>query len=135
MSGERILVCDDDDDVRAVVCMSLEVVGEFSVVAVSKGEEALAAFVASPPDLVILDVMMPAMDGPTTLARLRELPGGASVPVVFLSAKSQRSELDNLRDLGVRAVLEKPFDPMTLPDRIRGVLAASSTSVPPHTSS
>ena len=127
MSDERILVCDDDDDVRAIVEMALAAVGGFSVTPSSSGHAALELFSLVKPDLVILDVMMPEMDGPTTLARLRALPGGDAVPVVFLSAKTQRSEVERLRAYSVLDVLEKPFDPMALPQLVRSLLDRAAT--------
>ena len=122
MAEERILVCDDDDDVRAVVALSLEAIGGFRVVPARSGAEALEKLVEAPPDLVVLDVVMPELDGPATLLRLRALPAGERVPVVFLSARSEPGEVSRLRRLGADEVLAKPFDPMTFPERIREVL-------------
>ncbi|HKE00401.1 MAG TPA: response regulator [Planctomycetota bacterium] len=126
MTEERILVCDDDDDVRAVLALSLEAVGGFRVVQARSGKEALALYPSSTPDLVVLDVMMPDLDGPSTLERLRRLPGGRRARVVFLSARSEPAEVARLQRLGVDDVLEKPFDPMTLPDRLRAILERRS---------
>jgi two-component system, OmpR family, response regulator len=122
VSQERILVCDDDDDVRAVVALSLEAVGGFQVEQARSGAEALELYARSRPVLVLLDVQMPQLDGPSTLARIRALPGGHEVPVVFLSATTRRAEVDRLRSLGVDDVLEKPFDPLALASRIRDIL-------------
>ncbi len=110
---EKILYVDDEEDIRSVVEMSLDL-GGYTVSVCASGVEALERIPALLPDLILLDVMMPGMDGPETLRRLRQLPEGAEVPVVFMTAKAQRGELDELRALGAADVLTKPFDPMTL---------------------
>ncbi len=114
----RILYAEDEDDIREVTQLALGAVGGHDVVACRSGAEALAAAANAPPDLVLLDVMMPDMDGPTTLLRLRELSALAGVPVVFITAKVQPHEIAQLRELGALDVIVKPFDPMTLADRL-----------------
>ncbi|NNE35049.1 MAG: response regulator, partial [Rhodothermales bacterium] len=89
------------------------------VVTVSSGSEAIERAAAESPDLILIDVMMPEMDGPATLARLREQEPTAETPVIFLTASS---EIDRFRDLGVAGVIAKPFDPLTLPDEVRKIL-------------
>jgi len=116
MSGalNRILMVEDDADIRTVAEMALTLVGAMTVRVCASGVEALEAIDAFAPQLVLLDVMMPEMDGPTVLARLRERPGSARIPVVFMTAKAQSDEIAHLRALGALGVVAKPFDPMTL---------------------
>jgi CheY-like chemotaxis protein len=114
MSTIRILHVDDEPDIREVVDMSLGLNPEFEVRACSSGEEALAAAVEWAPILILLDVMMPGMDGPTTLAQLRKNPETSGVPVVFMTARAQTREVEHFISLGAQGVISKPFDPMTL---------------------
>lgn len=118
----NILYVEDDLDIQAVAQIALEIVGGLSLKICSSGAEALAAiddgFV---PDLLLLDVMMPNMDGPTTLAGLRLLPATADTPVIFMTAKVQASELDFYVSLGAIGVIAKPFDPMALSDQVRAL--------------
>ena len=120
--NRRILVVDDDEAIRDVVRTGLEVVARWSVQVAGNGAEALTLCSADPPDVVLLDVMMPTMDGPTTFARLQDDPRTRSVPVIFLTAKVQPSERRHYEDLGVAGVLAKPFDPIALPGQISGLL-------------
>lgn len=115
----RILHIEDDPSVQEVVRVSLEDVGGFTVATRSSGRDGLAAAGTFLPQLVLLDVMMPEMDGPETLARLRALPGMKDVPVVFMTARAQHHEVAEYLALGAAAVITKPFDPMTLPERLR----------------
>jgi len=118
---KKILYVEDEQDIQTVARMALEMVGKFTVCACSSGEEAVAAAAGFAPDLILLDVMMPGMDGPTTLARLRQDASGAGVPAVFMTAKVQPHEIENLKALGAVEVIAKPFDPMTLSDTLRGI--------------
>jgi CheY-like chemotaxis protein len=118
----RILLVDDEPDIRTIGEMSLGEIGGFEVVTADSGAAAVAAASADPPDLVLLDVMMPELDGPATLRRLREDERLRGVPVVFLTAKTQKEEVERLVALGALGVLAKPFDPMTLPDELRALL-------------
>ena len=118
---QKILLVEDDPDIRTIAEMSLQAVGGFTVRACASGEEALAAVEAFAPDLVVLDVMMPGMDGPSVLAELKRRPPTAGVPVVFLTAKAQQDEIDRLKTLGARDVIAKPFDPMKLADQVRAI--------------
>jgi CheY-like chemotaxis protein len=120
---ERILLVEDDADIQSVALLALEVVGGFTVLACSSGREALAGAAPFAPDLILLDVMMPELDGPATLAGLRADPKTARVPVIFMTAKVQPHELARYRDLGALNVISKPFDPMTLSDSIREMWA------------
>jgi CheY-like chemotaxis protein len=111
---ERIMMVEDDPDIQTVARMSLEVVGGFTVEVYSGGEEALARVGEYAPDLILLDVMMPDMDGPTVLRHLRENPATAAIPVIFMTAKAQAHEVASYRGMGALGVISKPFDPMTL---------------------
>jgi CheY-like chemotaxis protein len=124
MSAGRILVVDDEDDIRRVATLSLERVGGWEVVPASSAAEAVAAAEGGGLDAVLLDVMMPDVDGPATLQRLRPILG-PGVPIVFLTAKVQPADVDRLRGLGAIGVLAKPFDPMRLPGELAEVLAGS----------
>ena len=116
---ERVLYVEDDPDIRAVAQIALEMVGGLNLRVCSSGTEALQAAESFRPDLLLLDVMMPGMDGPTTLARLRQLSQTASTPVIFMTAKVQASEVAYYRSLGALGVIAKPFDPMSLAAQVR----------------
>ncbi|MBT3352119.1 MAG: response regulator [Nitrospinaceae bacterium] len=124
MANEKILMIDDEDDIRTVAQMSLQTVGGFQVVLAANGEEGLEICKKEKPDLILLDVMMPGLDGPGTLKRLKENPESAHIPVVFLTAKAQQMELNELKTMGAAGVLTKPFDPMKLPDLLREYLTS-----------
>jgi CheY-like chemotaxis protein len=122
----RLLLVDDEDAIRAVARMSLERLGGWAVVPVVSGQAALEAAVDDGPfDAVLLDVMMPGLDGPATLQRLREGPLRAEVPVVFLTAKTGEAERARLCSLGAAGVIAKPFDPMSLPAELEQILDAA----------
>ncbi|RMH12212.1 MAG: response regulator [Gemmatimonadetes bacterium] len=123
---ERILYVEDEPDIRAVARLALETVGGFTILECASGEEALAGAEAFGPQLMLLDVMMPVMDGPTTLAALRERPSLVEVPAVFMTAKVQPNEVDRYRRLGAVGVIPKPFDPMRLADQIREIWAEAT---------
>lgn len=117
---QNILYVEDDADIQTVAQMALEIVGGLTLKTCSSGAEALAAAVSGfVPDLLLLDVMMPGMDGPTTLAGLRRIDQTATTPVIFMTAKVQGSEIDFYTSLGAIGVVAKPFDPMQLADQIR----------------
>jgi len=117
----KILHIEDESDIQQVARIALEDVGGFSVLVVSSGREGLAAARSAMPDLILLDVMMPGMDGPTTLKGLRECPQTASIPVIFMTAKAQRHEIDRYVALGALGVITKPFDPMTLAQEVHAL--------------
>lgn len=120
--SRRVLVVDDDDAIREVVQASLEMVAGWTVAAASSGAEALALATADPPDAIILDVMMPLMDGPTTFAELQADDRTRHVPVVLLTAKVQPAERRRWEGLGVAGVLAKPFDPFGLSVQVADIL-------------
>jgi CheY-like chemotaxis protein len=120
--SRRILVVDDDDDVRSLAALSLGKVGGHEVRTANSGEACLAELALWRPDVVVLDVMMPGMDGPTTLERIRDAPDTEDIPVVFLTASVVEPDLDRLRTAEVSGVLAKPFNPMELSAQLAAVL-------------
>jgi CheY-like chemotaxis protein len=110
----RVLLIDDEQDIREVAVLSLETVAGWTVFVAGSGEEGIAVAVAEQPDAILLDVMMPAMDGPTTFQRLRMNEATSAIPVIFLTAKVQPAEQRQFVELGVRGVIAKPFDPLRL---------------------
>ena len=120
----RILYVEDQPDIRLVAKMALEVVGGFTVVACASGQEALNCAPDAMADLLLLDVMMPGMDGPSTLQALRKLPATAQTPVIFMTAKVQAAEVALYKSMGALEVISKPFDPMKLSGQLRQVWAA-----------
>jgi len=121
----KVLIVDDEPDIRRIAKLGLSRVGGMEVVEAANGAEALVRAKEDKPDAVLLDVMMPGLDGPSTLARLREDPATAGIPVVFLTAKAIAAELERLKVLGAAGVLTKPFDPMTLARELRALLGIS----------
>lgn len=115
---KRILYVEDEPDIQAVARIALEAVGGFILKVCSSGEEALQAAIEFRPDLLLLDVMMPGMDGPTTLRELRKLPELADTPAVFMTAKVQPQEIEQFKACGAVEVIAKPFDPMALSAQI-----------------
>jgi two-component system, OmpR family, response regulator len=117
----RILFVEDDPDIRTVATMALEAVGGFSVLACDSGVQAVERAPTFDPDLVLLDVMMPGLDGPATLEALRRLPEIRETPVVFMTARVQTHEVARYREMGAADVIAKPFDPMALSDTVRSI--------------
>ena len=113
---------DDEDHIREIAATSLELVGGWTVVTASSGAEALVKAQSERPDAILLDVMMPEMDGPSVFKALRKGEATRSIPVVLLTAKVQAAERQRFTDLGVDGVLAKPFDPMTLHEEVAAVL-------------
>lgn len=122
MTSFRILHVDDENDIREVVALSLNLDPQFTTRSCASGEQAIVEAAAWSPDLILCDVVMPDMDGPATLARLRENPRTAKTPVVFMTACQQARELERLKSLGATGVIAKPFDPTTLAGDVRGHL-------------
>lgn len=119
----RILYVEDDADIQQIAVMVLETISGFTLEACSSGSEAVAKAVAFKPDLMLLDVMMPGMDGPETLRELRKFPELEQTPVVFMTAKVQPQEVQEYLAMGALAVIAKPFDPMTLAEELRAIWA------------
>jgi len=122
----HVLYVEDDPDILVVAQMALEVVGGLTLRSCSSGRAAVLAAIDYTPDLILLDVMMPDMDGPATLAALRKLPRTASTPVVFMTAKVQVAEVNHYRALGAVGVIAKPFDPMLLAQQVRTLWAQAA---------
>lgn len=118
---EKIMLVEDEEDIRAVAELALEAVGGFTLRACDSGANALDNLEAFQPQLILLDVMMPKMDGPSTLRAIREKPEFANIPAVFMTAKVQPEEVKGYLALGAVDVIPKPFDPMTLSDQIREI--------------
>jgi CheY-like chemotaxis protein len=125
MTDIRILLVDDEPDIREVVDVSLSLDREFKMRACASGADALVMAAEWSPSLILLDVMMPLMDGPATLANLRKNARTAPIPVVFLTARTQTAEIEHFISLGAQGVLSKPFNPMTLAALVRGYLPLS----------
>lgn len=118
----RILIIDDEVDIREVTSLALEIAAGWEVSTASSGVEGIERAIAERPDAVLLDVMMPEMDGPTTFRRMQHHPEIANIPVVLITAKVRGVDQRRFADLGVAAVLFKPFDPMTLSLRLSEAL-------------
>jgi CheY-like chemotaxis protein len=118
----KILIIDDEDDIRRIARLSLGRVGGMEVVEAGGGAEGVRKADAERPDAILLDVMMPGLDGPATLALLRAGETTAKIPVMFLTAKAMAAEVERLKALGALAVLTKPFDPMRLASEVRAAL-------------
>ncbi|THD75047.1 response regulator [Thalassobius vesicularis] len=116
---KRILHVDDDEDIRVIVKMALELIGQFEVAQFSSGPEALAGIGDFQPQMFLLDVMMPEMTGEETWHNLADMPGLAKVPAIFLTAKAEESFAQRLLSKGCLAVITKPFDPVDLCSRLQ----------------
>lgn len=117
----RILHVEDDPSIQAVAKVALEAVGGFRVLSCSCGQDALDQVQGFAPDFILLDVMMPGMDGPQTLTKIAQLVDIGRIPVVFMTAKVQPAEIEHYRSLGARDVIIKPFDPMQLAAQVRQI--------------
>jgi len=120
--SKRVLLVDDEDDIREVAGMSLETVAGWTVLNARSGREGLKVAAEQQPDAILLDVMMPDMDGPMTFQNLKSAPATAHIPVIFLTAKAQTREQRGFRELGAEGVISKPFDPLTLADQVAEIL-------------
>ncbi|MEG9433792.1 response regulator [Terriglobus sp. ADX1] len=118
----RILLIDDEDDIREVASLTLEATAGWEVIAANSGAAGIRVALAEKPEAILMDVMMPEMDGPTTFREMQKIPELANIPVILLTAKVQGVDQRRFSDLGVAAVLFKPFDPMTLAQQIADVL-------------
>jgi CheY-like chemotaxis protein len=129
MSSLRVLHVDDEPDIREVVEMSLGLDPEFAIRSCASGADAISASADWPPDLILLDVMMPVMDGPTTLKHLRQREQTSETPVVFMTARAQAREIEAFVSLGAVGVIPKPFDPMTLATSVRNFVRPSKAAL------
>ncbi len=125
MSGDmRILCIDDDADIRAIAAMALALDPGVAIRSAASGAEGLALLRdgAWTPDVVLLDVMMPDMDGPSVLAAIRALEGASDLPVIFMTARARKADIDAYTALGAAGVIIKPFDPLRLTDEVRALI-------------
>ena len=123
MSGtlKKILYIEDEADIQKIARLALETVGGFEVMICGSGAEALEKAPAFAPDIVLLDVMMPGMDGPDTLVEMMKIETLKDTPSIFLTAKALPAEVERYRDLGALGVIAKPFDPMALADKVKEI--------------
>ncbi|MFZ2997609.1 response regulator [Sphingobium sp.] len=122
MTRIDILYVDDDDDIRTIVELALGIDGDVRVRAMSTAQAALDLLTTWSPDVILLDVMMPGIDGPTMLAKVRERPQLARIPVIFMTAKGRESDVERYLTMGAIGVIRKPFDPLRLAGDIRNIL-------------
>ena len=120
----KILYVEDEPDIQAVASIALKDVGGLTLEICSSGKEALAKAADFKPELLLLDVMMPEMDGPSTLEALRKLPETSNTPAIFMTAKVQTHEVEHFKSIGAIDVVAKPFDPMTLAQTLRNIWQA-----------
>lgn len=118
---KRIAYVEDEQDIQTVAKLALEMVGGYEVEILSSGHEAMIRLPQLKPQLVLMDVMMPGMDGPSTLRAMRENPALVDLPVIFMTAKAQMMEVQELKALGALDVITKPFDPMDLANKVEAI--------------
>ena len=123
---KRILHIEDEADIAEIARITLEELGGYVVETCISGEEAIEKAAAIAPDLILLDAMMPGIDGPATLRELRKITQTAQTPVIFVTAKAQKQELETLMALGAIGVIPKPFDPMSLVNEIQHIWASAA---------
>ena len=121
---KRICYVEDDEDIQRIVRMSLERVGKMTVAVVSDPTQAIETIKEFRPDLVMLDWMMPVMDGPTLFRQMKLRPETSSLPVVFITARASAPDLEELKSLGAAGTISKPFSPKDLPDQLRAIWAS-----------
>lgn len=129
MSSKRILIIDDDADIREATQLCLEITGQWEVLKASSGSEGIAIAEAETPEAILLDIMMPVMDGLTILQKLQDNIRTQQIPVIILTAKAQSSEQRQFSQLNVLSVITKPYDPLTLSDQISAALTGSVTKI------
>jgi len=123
MPHRNLLVIDDEDDIREVASLSLQLTEEWTVMTANGGSAGIALAQSMRPDAILLDVMMPEVDGPSTLRDLQTQAITRGIPVIFLTAKVQAADREKFMQLGVRGIIAKPFDPLTLGQQIKDVLS------------
>ncbi|ACC83383.1 response regulator [Nostoc punctiforme] len=122
--NRKILIVDDEEDVRAIAKLGLEMAAGWNVLTASSGQEALKVAATHKPDVILLDMMMPDMDGRATLQQLKANPATKKIPVILLTAKLQQSDRESFTDMDVAAIFAKPFRPLKLAEQINEVLVA-----------
>ena len=125
MSTKRILIVDDEPDIREVVQVSLETVSGWQVITAESGDEGIARAKQEKPDAILLDAMMPNMDGPVTFQKLQADPSTKQIPVIMFTAKVQQTDRKRFAEMGVKEIITKPFDPMKLGSQIAAILGWS----------
>lgn len=125
MSPKKILVVDDESDIREVAQMSLEMVSGWQVLTAESGDDGIAKATQEKPDAILLDAMMPSMDGTATFQKLQSDPTTKQIPVIMFTAKVQAADRKRFSDLGVKDVIAKPFDPVKLGSQIAAILGWS----------
>jgi len=125
MTGLKLLYVEDEPDIRTITRLTLSNIGGHEVIEAASGPEALSLLRNQVPDMILLDVMMPVMNGPETFRRMREMPSVRNVPVVFMTAKVQTREIEEYMKMGAIGVIAKPFDPMTLCQEISNLWQAT----------
>ncbi|UOA33520.1 Phosphate regulon transcriptional regulatory protein PhoB [Sulfitobacter sp. DSM 110093] len=121
----KLLHVEDDADIREIALMALELSGDFDVVQCETGEVALKQVQSYTPDVILLDMMMPGMTGRQTLEKMREMDSLRDVPAIFMTARAQHNEIEELRDLGAADVISKPFDPIALADQVKAAMQSA----------
>jgi CheY-like chemotaxis protein len=121
----KVLIIDDEDDIRSVAALSLGILGGVDVVEAESGPDGINKAASEKPDVILLDYMMPEMDGVTTLAQLRGRSDTSGIPVIFLTARAMSSEVEKLKQMGAKGILTKPFDPTSLATQVKAILEAS----------
>ena len=123
MNIRKVLIVDDDEDVRTVTELAASRIGRWETVLAAGGREGVEKARRDRPDVILLDVMMPDVDGPATLALLREDPSTADIPVIFLTARTQQGEVEGYKALGACGVILKPFEVANFADQVRQIVA------------
>ncbi|MGJ3253408.1 MAG: response regulator [Elainellaceae cyanobacterium] len=123
MTTKRILIIDDEADIREATQICLEVTGEWQVLTASSGNEGLMKAAIEKPDAILLDIMMPGMDGLATFQNLQENPDTQNIPIILLTAKAQSSEQREFSQLKVAAIITKPYDPFSLSNQLSSALS------------
>ncbi|MDQ4143959.1 MAG: response regulator [Actinomycetota bacterium] len=131
MATRRVLLIDDEDDIRAVATVSLDKLGGWEVVAAGSGMEGLAKAETTRPDAILLDVMMPDIDGPATVKKLQANPVTKDIPIILLTAKIQAADRRRFQELGIAGLIAKPFDPLDLPHQVADYLGWEADAVTP----
>jgi CheY-like chemotaxis protein len=127
MAISKVLLVDDEPHIRRIGELSLRNVGKWTVLLAASGPDAIEAAAREAPDVILLDVMMPGLDGPATLAEIKARAETSAIPVIFMTAKVQKQEIERYLAIGAIGVIPKPFDPMALPAQIRQIVEARAT--------
>jgi DNA-binding response OmpR family regulator len=132
MACKRLLLIDDDEDILDVASLTLETMGDYKVSTASSGRAGIAYALEHRPDAILLDVMMPELDGPSTFRELLAHAATRTIPVIFLTAKVQSADRRRLKDLGATGIIAKPFDPMALAAEVRNILDGKPAQTRPE---